>query len=187
MWGRGVPRGPVLPISTLLLTNALRLWREKLSMNQQRPTIPSRCSERALCRQSQAEGAGQFWGQGWGRCLRHLGFQHRSSLARNGAGVAGRGGQPLSSLQAPGSGRSWAYVRQAEELFSPCVVAACPLHSPVKRDRWWLSFCSWPQPPRDLPTPLEWIYPPPRPPGPQPLWPRECSLTHQAAPRQAVP
>lgn len=50
MWGRGVPRGPVLPISALLLTNALRLWREKLSMNQ-RPATPSRCSERALrCR-----------------------------------------------------------------------------------------------------------------------------------------
>ena len=66
-----------------------------------------------------------------------------------------------SSLQAPGNGRRWACLCQAGELSCPSGVAFCPRRFPVERDRWWLSFCSWPQPRRDLPTILECRYPPP--------------------------
>ena len=173
IWSReGCSLWPHASHLPLLLTNVLRLWWEKLSIKQ---TAPSHCSGRTVCCQVQAEGAGRLWGHSWGCCPEHDGFQHQSTLAQDGA----RGGQSPSSLQAPGNGRRWAYLCQAGELSSLHGVAFCPHRFPFESDRWWLSFCSWPWPRRDLPTILECRYP-------QPLQLRECSLTHEAVRRQAV-
>lgn len=77
-----------------LLTNVLRLWGEKLSIKQSQ-TAPSRHSGRTVYCQIQAEGAGWLWGHSWGCCPEHDGFQHRSTLAQDGAG----GGQSLSACR----------------------------------------------------------------------------------------
>lgn len=81
----------------------------------------------------------------------------------DGAGVTGWGRQPRPGPEAAWNGWNgwrWAYEFQAEELCSLCSTALCPHRSPVKRDRWWLSVCSWPRPQRGLPAILEGRYPP---------------------------
>ena len=100
-----------------------------------------------------------------------------SQRSADGAGVAGGKGCLCPAWGLLGNGWRWAYGFQAEELCSPCGTAFCPHRSSVKRDRWWLSFCSWPWPQRDSPTILECRYP-------QPLWLGECRLTHEASYRR---